>query len=211
MYLSKKASRYLALALVAIFFAVAIFLIRSPQIPHDNATLIDRQIPNESATLAPSASPSPAASDAQVTLTEFHRSEVKNGKKIWEIKATRGEYLSGGSAIRITDAILWLYRENADTMQLKAQNALIKIENAQLREAELTGSVELVYGKVVVTTAQAFFNPNTNTVTAPGPTKISSDIFETTGEGLSVDVTKRQAFFKKNVHSRVKPRGKNAL
>lgn len=147
---------------------------------------------------------------APVRLENFHRSETKNGKKVWEIKARSGSLVPEKSAVRISDATLWLFRDEGEVTELQAVKALVFIEGAELRRAEASEGVRLIHSDgSVITTKTAIYDREHGSVSAPGYVEIENESLMTTGEELTVDLNEESFVLGKDVITTIKPKRKD--
>ena len=133
-------------------------------------------------------------------LGQFHRSETKEGKKLWEISAARGQYFPETNTARIFDATLFLFKDQK-TIELKAGEALVHLSGATLTKAEIFHGVTLTYDKGRLETDQAVYDREHETVTAPGYVKIFNPSSESTGYSLQGDLQTNQFFLEHDVHT----------
>jgi len=200
---TKQQSRVVAVGILGLFFLVVFLLLRSPRIADGRTTNF-------------STSSSGVKTDeprSQFSLKNFSRSEVKNGKKIWEVKAALGEYFSGSNSIKLTEAVLWLYpKENGaaknelttslgnGAVVLSAKEATLSLQGTELVNATVSGNVKIVYNeKVTLTTETASYDKTNDLVTAHGEVTITGEAFNVTGELLEAHVSTRDIKLNKNV------------
>ncbi len=206
MRLTKKQSKLLAVGILAVFFLVVFSLVQSKKLP-------SKSTPSIPTPTYPSGAPTPIVNldpekKSQFSLTDFNRSEVKDGVKVWEIKASLGEYFPGQSALRLTNSVLWLYSTKAPTSttqqvtEIHADSAVVTITGTTLDAAELTGHIKILYGdNLTMTTERAIFDKQTSTVVAPEHVTISGTGYSIEGEGLTLHTETRNAVLSKNVRT----------
>ena len=172
------------------------------------------------AELAPSASPTPEThttvvatptpdeSGAVHVLNEFHRSESKNGKKLWEITGARAEYLMKENAARLTDAKLSLYRADDQTVQIEAQHALLHLSGSSFTKLEASGAVVLRRGaEFTLKTELATYDGESQVVHAPGAVTILNGRLEILGDDLTAHVQDESMHLARNVRTTIHPEG----
>lgn len=199
MGISKRQSFFIAGGALALFFLVGVLFLRgnSKQVPIAEISKTDAS--------NPSASPSDASvqlgnantsenqelSPAQgiFTMNEFHRSEVKDGKKVWEVSGSKAQYLVNNNAVRIHDADLTLTGRDGKSTQLKTKQATIFLNGTTLSKAHLQDGVVAVYDNLyTLTTSEAECNREQNTVKMPNRVKIVGPSFEIEGDSLDGDI-----------------------
>lgn len=210
MKLTRRQSITLALAILIIFFGVSIALIdddarRGITELSSNSYNLDQSetaLDERLSSLQESGQNGPA-----ITLNKFHRSETKNGKKLWEISASSGQYLPENQSAIVENATLLFFQEDGKVIELAADQAKLTIEDANLNNAEIEGSVKVTFNKEIsLSTDEAVYDRLNNLVTAPGLVKIESDMIEIIGEELEADLNKQEFILKRNVSSVIKAR-----
>ncbi|MDZ4785224.1 MAG: LPS export ABC transporter periplasmic protein LptC, partial [bacterium] len=123
-------------------------------------------------------------------LNNFHRTETKAGKKLWEVTAKTGEYITQTDSAKLTNALIIVYQKNGDIIQVESEKAILQFDNDSLIEAFLEKTVKLNVNKEkFVTTEKADFNKLQNTIVAPGYAKIEDRNVTLEGELLNVDLS----------------------
>lgn len=182
--------------MLAAFFGTALIVIRSST----NEGGSSSSLPIPSVSLSEDGSPS-------LVLNRFNRSLTRDGRKVWEIDAEKGEYIVGSESANIETAVLHLYKEDGTVVKLNAPKATLFIKENALSRAELDGGITLNYGgQFTVLTDSAVYDQLREVVTAPGLTKIQGDGFDVQGDELSVEVNQRILHLKGNVTSVFTPK-----
>lgn len=207
MHLTKSYSVILAVASIALFFGVATLWFRQrtslPTVSIDEST---HRLVESASHDAPSTSIAPV-----VALNEFHRSEVKNGRKLWEVKASRGEYNPETANIRLSEATVWIFRKDGEMIELQADTAGLHLDGQSLSHVELEGRVKVVRNnEVTVETDRATFERQSNLVRAPGRVELTSETLQVSGVGLEANVETKEIKLLSHVTSVVKPKSQSS-
>lgn len=196
MYLSRKQSLSIAVTMLFAFFGAALIAIKG-----SNKEGKERSsLPIPSVSLSEDGSPS-------LVLNRFNRSLTRDGRKVWEVDAEKGEYIVGSDSAKISNAVLHLYKEDGVVVRLDAPTATLYLKENNLTKAELNGGITVNYGgQFTVVTDFALYDQQREVVTAPGLTKIKGDGFDVQGDELSADVNQRILHLKGNVISVFTPK-----
>lgn len=189
MRINKSQSILLAVGVTAIFFGAMLFSNSGRQ-----------------AVLSPpdtSATPAPENGEASTfTLQDFHRAETRNGKTLWEVKATSGQYYPETGSARLQDAELKLYRDDGSLAELRAGTAVVYFAGAALTRASTSDGVRITYdGGMTMTTDSADFDKENNLVKAAGSVQIASDSVNISGEGMTANVLTRELKLSRKVRT----------
>jgi LPS export ABC transporter protein LptC len=152
----------------------------------------------------------PLAGTSPFTLNQFQRSEMKDGKKIWEVKAAQGQYFPSESRATVRNAELYVYSKNGEQVTLWADSGDLYLSGPSLSRAEVQGRVRVVRNdELTITTERALYDKEKNLVHIPGSVKIESAQFDVSGEEMTVDLESRVVRLSKNVETVVRPAAKN--
>ena len=201
-HLSRRQSILLASGLIAAFFLALWLLSRQNSPP----SLPQRSVEVTTPTPAPQTT---AGANAQFLLNDFHRSETKNGQKIWEVKASRGQYFPDKQMAEVFEADVWVFRDKGEQVFLKAPEATLGFEASALTKAFFPKSVHVVYNdKVTLDTSAATYDKSSNSVFSDTTVTIVSDMMDLTGARFTADLTQNKVVFSGGVTTVIKPQVK---
>lgn len=216
--ISRKNSLILGLGIIVLFFATGIFMLylskpRQLSKASEAATVdVEQPAKVESETVEAAAVKSaetPADPAAPVTLSKFQRNEIRDGRKIWEVTAERGRYIPQSNSAELEEAELIFHRDDGSLVKLVADEAKLHFSGTQLENAEVSGSVEMIFdGKVQVKAANALYSRPDEIVTVPGKVNIMTDRMELVGSRLSVNLASEELDLKGDVSTVIQPRNK---
>lgn len=138
-------------------------------------------------------------------LNNFQRTEIKDGKTLWIMKADQGEYLKGQDSVKLTNSFLTLYQENGDVVEVKSDSAIMELLAGKLNTAKMIGNVKMNVNKErYVYTQEALYDKNKEVITAPGYAKIEDRNIILEGKELSVLVKESSLSFSRDVITTIK-------
>ncbi len=202
------------LAVVVILSFFAIMTIWSPSRSRETArapqtaasdTPLNAQTPSAQAA-GQHAENTPLDVSSKFVLGEFHRSEVRDGKKVWEIKASQGKYHPEKGSALLNEARLWMFKKDGSSIELFSHNAEIFFQGAELSRADVSSDVKLIYNNdVTVETDEAHYVKADDTVLAPNKVVIKSNNTEVRGEDMRVQVEEQIITLSRNVETFINP------
>ena len=196
MRLTKRQSVILASGTIVLFFAAGKLLLERES---------ERREP-EPAPAVQSAE-TPAAPGSALTLGEFHRSETRDGKKLWEVRARSGQYFPEDKKAVLQNATLLFYKTDGNTVALESASAELFFDQASLTRASLSKDVKVVLNNEVTLTADAaLYDSTARTVTIPGRVEIDSSTMRITGEELHAQIDSREFTLTRNVSTTIASR-----
>ncbi|NDC36618.1 MAG: hypothetical protein EBZ48_01045 [Proteobacteria bacterium] len=144
------------------------------------------------------------------TMHEFHRSEVRDGKKLWEVKGSQAQYSPEDSSVRIVDADLSLLAKNGKEGRLRTKKATLYMQGPTLTKAHLAQGVTAIYdGEYTLTSEEAICDRIANTVMIPGPVNIEGSAIRLSGNSLKGDIDAQNFVVTGNVVTIINPHPKN--
>lgn len=164
---------------------------------------------SQTASASPSQSPENKTSDNALSLGRFRRSEIKNGKKLWEIEAESAHSIAGSNVVALELPKIWMQRDEDTEIQLEAQKATIKILGATIEDATVSGKVQATHNnESTLQTELAVYNYAKGTLISPGPATIKTPRMTIKGNSLSVDTNKKTAHMVGNIYTEILPEQK---
>ena len=138
-HITRKQSFWLGSAILGIFFIISVIAIRSNHNTIGNLTNSSQPEPE------PTLGFDGQAMNSGVVLKDFHRSEVKDGKTIWEIQGTSGKYIPEKNMAEILSPTLTVSRTADEHIVLVGKRALLYLSGTELSRAEIFDDIKLNY------------------------------------------------------------------
>lgn len=189
MRINKKHSLLIAGGLLAAFFASAYALTKSRSVNLPKIS-IERNAEGKI--------------EAKVVFGEFRKSEMKGGKKLWEVYAKTGKYYPEFQRAELENPVVELLKDD-DKIQLTAKTATVELDGATLAKVIAKGDVVVKSSKrdATITTEEAQFDKGQDSLYCPGAVRIESSSGIVTGEELSGILSTKEFKLGRNVHTLV--------
>jgi len=121
-----------------------------------------------------------------VSLKDFHRSESKDGKLVWDVTAVRGEYYPESGKANLKTPSVKLFSEDGSSITINAPVGLVLLDNEALRETRVTGGARVVHQSgVVVESPELTYSAGAQEISTNKTAKITGNGVVTTGNILS--------------------------
>lgn len=190
MRITRSQSIYISIALIVafgMFSGLAIYLSRSSKVAGPTLAQLQHLLP-----------------EAKVAMEKFQRSEVKDGKKVWEIEAQRGEYSPASGEAVLVKTNLTLYRPVNEVINIQSDNAALKLEGTQLKVANLSGNVVIVRNNALkIQTEQAIYDKDANLVTGSQKVVVSQESNSVAADSFEAKLNTSEVLLKGHVVSRI--------
>ncbi|MCB0310344.1 MAG: LPS export ABC transporter periplasmic protein LptC [Bdellovibrionales bacterium] len=146
--------------------------------------------------------PSRNSGGSSFILRDFHRSETKDGKIVWEVVAERGQYFPETGAADVEQARVIFHDKDNKPVELHANKAQLDLKESSLNRAVMSGGARLIYNnEIEILSDQASFDQIENSVSTPGKVTITSPTTKTTGDSLQADMRAQEVQVIGNVHT----------
>lgn len=139
---------------------------------------------------------------SKLHLQEFHRVEVKDGRPVWEVRASEAKHFPEDNLIHVNQAALTVYRRGESPIEVRSKAARLLANGASLTKAVLEGEIAVhVDESVEISTDLATFDVAEQVITAPEHVVIKGPGYQIQGDGLRFLVDSKQFEFSRNVQS----------
>ena len=200
--LTRRQSLSIGIGAIALFFGLGVVMLqndkpKATKVGSGEAAVVDSAEQVQNANL-----------ESRFTLQRFHRSEVKNGKKVWEVEADKGQYDPQTNSAKLESATVQLFKDDG-IVTMKAPKAILYLDGTALKSATASDGVVITYDdKLKIETNSATYDKVNNSVTSDDFVKITSESMEISGTGLSADTITKEFTLKKNIETIIKGRPK---
>lgn len=202
LHLSRRQSRITAASAIVVFFALGGAFLKANQTTQTLPKPTDHSIPGQNSDQTSSQGDISSA----FSLNDFERSETKDGRKVWEVKAKHGHYMPQQNQVIVDDAILWMYRSENQTFRLETKHAILVLDGQKLVQAEAYDGVKIIQNdEVTLTTEKATYNQTNGAISAPGHVVITSASYTVLGDGLEGNTITSDFRLLKNVQTSIYP------
>ncbi len=137
--------------------------------------------------------------DVAQRIQDFHRVQVRDGRKVWEIVASEARYLAEEQRVEVSGPELQLYLGDGRRVGIKGAAGTVTLNGKELRTVELTGSIEVTVADYTVLADAAIYDRARDSISAPGEVHISGGDLEARGSGLEVEVGAQRLRLRRDV------------
>ncbi len=136
---------------------------------------------------------------------DFHRSQIKNGRTVWEVSAAEVEYNQSRNEASIRDVTLKWHLEDGQSIGIHSDYGQVRLEGAELRAVDIRGNVEFALGPYALRIPSASYERGMEKISSPGPVSLTGAGLELTGSKLEVDLQTNRLVLQGNVRMVLRP------
>jgi LPS export ABC transporter protein LptC len=126
-------------------------------------------------------------------MQNFRRAKIRDGKKVWEIAAQQARYLQDNNEVVVERPEVSLYLKDGEIIALRCQEGRVYLDGDEdVTRMELSGDLEIRVNDLVITTPNAVYNSEQNTIVSSGPIHIAGRGLEVEGQGYTVNVSEKR-------------------
>lgn len=143
--------------------------------------------------------------EAALQVKNFHRSNIEEGRKTWEIWGDEAGYFKADEKAVIQRPKLRFYQENGEVISAIGRQGEVFLSGGELQKVVLTGAVEITYQTMRFLTEELLYFRERNHVISPGRIRATLDGIELEGAGMELSITEERMQLQQNVKTTIQP------
>jgi LPS export ABC transporter protein LptC len=143
--------------------------------------------------------------EAALQVKNFHRSNIEDGRKTWEISGDEAGYFKAEEKAVIQRPKLSFYQKNGDVISARGNQGQVFLSNGDVRKVVLSGAVEIHYQKMSFLTDELIYLHASNQVIAPGKIRATFEGIEVEGSEMELSLTEERMKLKQSVKTIIQP------
>lgn len=143
--------------------------------------------------------------EAALQVKNFHRSNIEDGRKTWEISGDEAGYFKAEEKAVIQRPKLNFYQDDGEVVSATGQQGEVFLSNGELQKVILSGAVEIIYQKSSFTTNELIYLHGSNHVLAPGKVRATLDGLEVEGADMELWIKEERLTIDRSVKTIIHP------
>ena len=143
--------------------------------------------------------------EAALSIKEFHRSKIENGRKVWELFGAEANYLKEQKEAVIKKPRFYYYDKKGETAETLGEVAHIFFTEKQLEKMRLEGAVQISFQGYVLKSDEAVYLPAKDQIVMPNRTTVVGDGLEVEGSRMEVELEGKKVRLLRNVKTKIEP------
>jgi len=148
--------------------------------------------------------------DAVQWIQNFHRIEIREGRKAWELEAEEAQYLEDSQEVLVRKPRTSLYMKDGERVTVSGGQGKIEFAGKELQKATLHDNVEIHVRGFVVRAEEAVYDRDADKVFAKGPVTIEGDQVHVAGTNMIVFMKESRFELDKPVRVTLQPKPEDA-
>jgi LPS export ABC transporter protein LptC len=138
-------------------------------------------------------------------IQNFHRVEIRDGEKVWELKAEEAQYLPESDEVVVRNLRASFFRDDGGEVVITGGKGHVRLVDRELRRIRVRDNVVVHVEEFVIKVDDATYSRDLDRIVARGPVHIVGDTLELRGRGMNIDVERSSFTIDTSVHMTIRP------
>ncbi len=143
--------------------------------------------------------------EASLTIRDFHRAKIENGRKIWELFGDEANYLKEKQEVLIKKPRFYYYDKKGKVAETRGEVAHVYLSEKQLERMQLEGGVHMAFHGYILESEEAVYLPAKDQVVLPRRTTVVGEGLVLEGARMEIELEERRVRLLQNVKSKIEP------
>lgn len=143
--------------------------------------------------------------EAALQVKNFHRSNIEDGRKTWEIWGDEAGYFKADEKAVIQRPKLSFYQENGEVISATGERGEIFLSDGDLEKVVLSGDVKIGYQQMRFRTEELIYLHESDRVVSPGQVRAMLEGLELEGTEMELSITEERIKLHRNVKTIIRP------
>ena len=143
--------------------------------------------------------------EAALHVKEFHRSQVANGRKIWEVAGKEARYLSADKEVVMQQPSFAYFDQKGEILEARADEGHIYMAEKEIDRMEMFGDIRIGYQGFLLRTDKIVYFREKNQVILPGQVTVKGESLEVEGMGMTIALQEERLRLDSKVKTRIEP------
>lgn len=143
--------------------------------------------------------------EAALSIKEFHRAKIEEGRKVWELFGDEANYLKEQKEAVIKKPRFYYYDKKGEMAETSGEIAHLFFTEKQLDKMHLEGSVYMSFQGYVLKSEEAIYLPMKDQIVLPRRTTVVRDGLELEGSRMEVELENKKVRLLQNVKTKIEP------
>jgi LPS export ABC transporter protein LptC len=143
--------------------------------------------------------------ESALEVKDFYRTQVKDGRKLWEVAGEEARYLKKEKEAVIRKPRLIFYHKNGEALEIEGDEGRIFFTGQEMERVHLQGAMRVNYTGFVLQANELLYVKGSDRVVLPGKVTIQGKGLELEGVGMEISLQDEKLRFHKQVKTKLVP------
>jgi len=142
---------------------------------------------------------------AGLTVKDFHRVKIEDGRKVWEVAGEEVRYLKEAGQVEIKNPRFVFYTKQGEPMEGEGSEGQMVLNQNEIEHMRLTGGIEFKYSGFTFSTEEVIYQKDKEQVYSPGKIFLKGEGLQLEGIGMELALKDEKLKLLKRVKSKIEP------
>jgi LPS export ABC transporter protein LptC len=143
--------------------------------------------------------------EGALEVKDFHRTQIKDGRKLWEVSGEEIRYLKKEKEAVIKKPRVVFYHEDGDALEVQGDEGRLFFDGQEMERVQLQGEMEVKYSGYVLRANELLYVKGEDRVVLPGKVSVKGKGLELEGVGMEISLRDEKLQLHQKVKTRFEP------
>ena len=143
--------------------------------------------------------------ESALEVKDFYRTQVKEGRKLWEIAGEEARYLKKEKEALIKKPRMVFYHKNGEAMEVKGDEGHLFFTGQEMDRVHIQGAMQVNYSGFVLQANELFYEKGKDRVFLPGKVTVKGKGLELEGIGMEISLQDEKLRLHQQVKTKIEP------
>lgn len=143
--------------------------------------------------------------ESALEVKDFHRTQVKDGRKLWEVSGEEVRYLKTEKEVVIKRPKLVFYRQNGESLEVTGNQGRIFFSGEEMERVHLEGAMEVNYSGFILKAHELLYVKGKDMIVLPGRVTLTGKGMELEGVGMEISLHEEKLRLQRQVRTKLEP------
>lgn len=143
--------------------------------------------------------------DSALVVKDFYRTQVKDGRTLWEVGGEEVRYLKEEKEAVIKKPRVVFYHQNGETLEVNGDEGRLFFTGKEMDRVHLQGPMQVNYSGYVLQAGELFYVKGKDQIVLPGRVTLKGKGLELEGVGMEISLHDEKLRLRQQVKTRFEP------
>ena len=143
--------------------------------------------------------------ESALEVKDFHRTQVKDGRKLWEVAGEEVRYLKKDKEAVVKKPRLVFYHKNGEALEVAGDEGRLFFTGQEMERVHIQGALQVNYSGYILRTNELLYVKGKDRVVLPGKVTVKGNGLELEGIGMEISLQDEKFWLHQQVKTRFEP------